>query len=385
MPLLQEDIYYKHQRMTESAFMFLRATYYRWIQLWDAHCLALQASPNVLAIGDVHFENFGTWRDSDGRLIWGINDFDEAATLPAAIDLVRLAVSINLAIFEKSVTLDANVMVETLIDGYASHCDRGGGAFVLEENNEWLRKIAVNKLRHPSQFWPKFDNLVPAQATVFKTARRALTLAMPENAQDVKFLRRTAGLGSLGRPRVVALAKWGDSFVCREAKRVAPPASYWARGHHKQKKINVMAIVRKEERVPDPFFHIRGKWVVRRLSPHCGKIELSSFSKEKTILKLVAAMGAAIGNLHGASSDKKLLAKDARDRSKDIRKAINKMTDLTIKDWLAWKKAQKKIAKRIAKRIAKKRGKKLDDLRIAKPGLKKHKTVKKLKKLKSKA
>ena len=34
--------------------------------------------PAVLAVGDLHTENFGTWRDAEGRLIWGINDFDEA-------------------------------------------------------------------------------------------------------------------------------------------------------------------------------------------------------------------------------------------------------------------------------------------------------------------
>ena len=26
--------------------------------------------PTVLGLGDVHIENFGTWRDSEGRLIW---------------------------------------------------------------------------------------------------------------------------------------------------------------------------------------------------------------------------------------------------------------------------------------------------------------------------
>jgi len=32
----------------------------------------------VLAVGDLHVENFGTWRDAEGRLIWGVNDFDES-------------------------------------------------------------------------------------------------------------------------------------------------------------------------------------------------------------------------------------------------------------------------------------------------------------------
>ena len=42
-------------------------------------------------------ENFGTWRDAEGRLIWGVNDFDEAARMPYALDIVRLATSAVLA------------------------------------------------------------------------------------------------------------------------------------------------------------------------------------------------------------------------------------------------------------------------------------------------
>ena len=47
----------------------------------------------MLAVGDIHLENFGTWRDADGRLVWGVNDFDEAAEMPYALDLIRLATS----------------------------------------------------------------------------------------------------------------------------------------------------------------------------------------------------------------------------------------------------------------------------------------------------
>ena len=34
---------------------------------------------------------YGTWRDTEGRLVWGINDFDEAYPSPYTNDLVRLA------------------------------------------------------------------------------------------------------------------------------------------------------------------------------------------------------------------------------------------------------------------------------------------------------
>ena len=56
-------------------------------------CPDLANAPSVLAVGDIHLENFGTWRDAEGRLVWGVNDYDEAAEMPYILDLVRLAVS----------------------------------------------------------------------------------------------------------------------------------------------------------------------------------------------------------------------------------------------------------------------------------------------------
>jgi len=58
-----------------------------------AYCHGLDGAPTVLAIGDVHLENFGTWRDVESRLVWGVNDVDEACRLPYTQDLVQLATS----------------------------------------------------------------------------------------------------------------------------------------------------------------------------------------------------------------------------------------------------------------------------------------------------
>src|SRR5262245_20146622 len=86
--LIPADLKLKHERMAESPFPFLRATFYRWRQLWPESCPDLDAAPKVLGVGDLHVENFGTWRDHEGRLIWGVNDFDEACVLPYTNDLV---------------------------------------------------------------------------------------------------------------------------------------------------------------------------------------------------------------------------------------------------------------------------------------------------------
>src|SRR5512136_1990655 len=89
--LMGADLRQKHLRMAEEVFPFLRATFYRWMQLWPQVCPECTQAPRVLAVGDLHVENFGTWRDAEGRLIWGINDFDEAWRLPYTNDLIRLA------------------------------------------------------------------------------------------------------------------------------------------------------------------------------------------------------------------------------------------------------------------------------------------------------
>jgi uncharacterized protein (DUF2252 family) len=91
--IVQSDLRHKHVAMGVTPFCFLRATYYQWAQLFPSLDAITSKAPTVLAVGDLHLENFGTWRDSLGRLAWGINDFDEAFPLPYTHDLVRLATS----------------------------------------------------------------------------------------------------------------------------------------------------------------------------------------------------------------------------------------------------------------------------------------------------
>ncbi len=54
--LIKEDLRLKHQRMAEGPFPFLRATFYRWMQLWPEICPELKRAPQVLAVGDLHVE-----------------------------------------------------------------------------------------------------------------------------------------------------------------------------------------------------------------------------------------------------------------------------------------------------------------------------------------
>ena len=59
-------------------------------QVWPKVCPELAKGPQLLAVGDLHVENFGTWRDAEARVVWGINDVDEAHVAAWPNDLVRL-------------------------------------------------------------------------------------------------------------------------------------------------------------------------------------------------------------------------------------------------------------------------------------------------------
>src|SRR5256712_8938564 len=90
IPLVEPDLELKHHAMSAGIFPFLRATFYRWAARWRALVGDVAAAPTVLAVGDLHVENFGTWRDAEGRLVWGVNDLHEAWPPPDTHDLGRL-------------------------------------------------------------------------------------------------------------------------------------------------------------------------------------------------------------------------------------------------------------------------------------------------------
>src|SRR5207244_8417489 len=126
----------------------------------------LTRAPRVLGVGDLHIENFGTWRDVEGRLVWGVNDFDEAAELPFANDLVRLAASALLAIEARHLLVKTKDVCAIILDGYRKSLSERGHPFVLEEENKWLRQIALNELRDPVSFWLKMESLPPMKAEI---------------------------------------------------------------------------------------------------------------------------------------------------------------------------------------------------------------------------
>jgi hypothetical protein len=339
--IVRRDLERKHEAMRADPFSFLRATFYRWVQRWPKMCSELSSAPALLAVGDLHVENFGTWRDAEGRLIWGINDFDEASVMPYTNDLVRLAVSAHLAIAEAHLTVTGRDACDAILNGYSEGLDAGGPPFVLSEQHTWLRDIALSDLRDPARFWAKMDALETAKGKIPASSRRALERLLPARDLPYRLTTRVAGLGSLGHQRFVALAEWQGGKVAREAKVLVPSACWWVGLGGAQRRPFYQEIVDRAVRCRDPFVRLAGRWVVRRLAPDCSRIELADLPKRRDEARLLHAMGWETANVHlGSPKVIRAVRRNlARLRPDWLHAAAKAMVEATREDFAEWRRA----------------------------------------------
>ena len=338
--VVKKDLRLKHRSMKEAVFPFLRATYYRWAQIWPKVSPDLARAPRVLAVGDLHVENFGTWRDSEGRLIWGVNDFDEASPLAYANDLVRLAVSAHLAAQIGHLSLKDQDICDAILEGYTDSIRQRGLPFVLSEPHTWLRQIAESELRDPVRFWQKMETLPTIRQEIPITAIDAMEHLMPSRNIPYRIARRVAGLGSLGHARYVAIAEWKGGKIAREAKALVSSACYWAQEIDRPPDILYQTIMTRAVRCLDPFVQLRGRWIVRRLSPHCSRIELSALKAAGSELRLLHAMGWETANIHlGTPAARKTILRHLqKQKAKWLHAATDDMLKAVRSDWDSWKK-----------------------------------------------
>jgi Uncharacterized protein conserved in bacteria (DUF2252) len=337
--IVEPDLRFKHKQMASAVFPFFRATFYRWVQVWPEVSAELDKVPHILSVGDLHVENFGTWRDTDGRLVWGVNDFDEACLFPYTMDLVRLAASALLAAREQRLAMKPKESSAAILAGYTRGMEDGGRPFVLGESHDWLRAIAESKLRDPVVFWGKIDRLQPVKGEIPLSAREAIEHLLPEPGIRYRLARRIAGLGSLGHLRVVAIAEWKGARVAREAKALTPSALQWLSPNRVPAEILYAAILRRAVRCPDPYVQMRGHWIVRRLSPHCSRIELETLGTSREECRLLESMGRETANIHlGTEEKRRLILKDLSNRKGNwLLGAAQAMADSMEKDWRVWK------------------------------------------------
>jgi hypothetical protein len=336
------DLRYKHAQMTDDFFRFFRGTFYRWAQCWSDACPAAADAPRVLSVGDLHVENFGTWRDADGRLIWGVNDFDEACTLPYTNDLIRLAASGIIAVRSTDLRAKSREICDLILAGYRLALSEGGRPFVLEEEHPTLRGLAQSRLREPAVFWRKFTGGLGTRAQhANPRALQFITQSWPTGGSaKMPVLRRRPriGMGSLGKPRFAAAGEYVGGWLAREVKAITPSACLWAAGAD-DSSLHYAQILRTAVRCLDPIARPCDGWLVRRLAPDCSRIELETLELVDDEAHLLRAMGWETANIHlNAPGNATRILSDLKKRPKGwLRDAAKVMGELCRADWKAWK------------------------------------------------
>ncbi|KAJ5251202.1 hypothetical protein N7489_001612 [Penicillium chrysogenum] len=110
----------KFRKMAASAFAFYRGSaclFYHDVELGEQNGPFLDDKTKKIWIhGDLHAENFGSYMDSQGSLIFNVNDFDEAYVGPFTWDIMRFSASIALIGYAKALS---DKQITKLVTAYA--------------------------------------------------------------------------------------------------------------------------------------------------------------------------------------------------------------------------------------------------------------------------
>lgn len=86
----------KYAKLSENAFSFMRGTCHLFYE--DISKIAgIPEAPLTWATGDLHLENFGSYKGNNRLVYFDVNDFSEAMLIPASWELIRIVTSIFIA------------------------------------------------------------------------------------------------------------------------------------------------------------------------------------------------------------------------------------------------------------------------------------------------
>lgn len=240
----------KYEAMAENLFRFYRGTnhiFYEDLAAADDFPM----SPNAWICGDLHLENFGSYR-SDNRLVYfDLNDFDEALLAPCNYELARLLTSIFIA-FE-SLQIDhkrALKMAELFTAKYAAHLSLGKPTYIERQtahgivcdflNSAGKRKQQTILDKRTISKKHKLEILLDDPRHIELTRKQREDLfdhitdwlkndgKSPYNYKPVDAVFRLAGTGSLGLNRYAILLKSlngeGEKYILIDMKQSTPPA-----------------------------------------------------------------------------------------------------------------------------------------------------------------
>ncbi len=226
----------KYSAMCDSPFVFLRGTchlfYARLPDTQSPDAPLLRDAPTAWVCGDLHLENFGSYRGDNRLVYFDITDFDEAALAPLTWDLARLLTSVLCAAGELGLArTPARAMCRAVIDSYAQALAEGSPRWIERDVATGPVKTLLDGLRErrridflDSRTERRSGGDKPKGRRLRIDGKRALAASDADHARVSKLIerfakgqpdpaffdvidvaRRIAGTGSQGLERYVVL------------------------------------------------------------------------------------------------------------------------------------------------------------------------------------
>jgi uncharacterized protein (DUF2252 family) len=223
-----ERLAMKFRKMRTDPFIFLRGTCHLFYEhLPDLEILG--KAPVTWVCGDLHLENFGSYKGDNRLAYFDINDFDEAALAPCSWDLIRFLTSIRLGADSLSINeAEADMLCRVFVDAYAAALAAGKARWVERETACGLVRDLLIGLgdRSRSAFLDTRTDLKGKRRHIHCDGVKALPASDRQRARIESFVRvfagtqpnpgffevldvarRVAGTGSLGVERYIVLVE----------------------------------------------------------------------------------------------------------------------------------------------------------------------------------
>lgn len=343
----------KFRKMASSPFAFYRgstALFYADLSQDDDPFLNERTS-RVWIQGDLHAENFGTYMNGARKLIFDVNDFDEATLAPFTWDVKRFCTSLALIGFQKALSdYEIQDMVRVAAQGYARQIARFATStsanhnYVIDSSNaegallEVLRKgkqrtrfalldnetdIVDGERRFKNN--SDFIQLTDAEKMNVKAAMTEYLNTIPKRKKrsqvtyEIKDIARRKGLGigSAGL-LIFSILLEGENEALETdliiSMKVALPSS--AAKYVNEPKINTYfiheghraAVSQRALQVNcDPFLGyttLNGVGMfVSEISPYTADLEWDDINDMDDIMQVVESLGRCIAKIHCVSDE----------------------------------------------------------------------------------
>ena len=316
-----ERLLMKYRAMRTSPFAFLRGT----CHLFYNHLPrggVFKSAPLVWVCGDLHLENFGSYKGDNRLVYFDVNDFDESALAPASWDLLRFLASLRVGAASLPVSeARAQSLCRIFLDAYGSALTLGKAYWVERETAQGVVRVLLDGLRNRQRagFLKSRTTLKRGKRLLRVDGKKALPVTDPQRATIASFMqefakgqadpdfytvldvaRRIAGTGSLGIDRYAILVQGKgspDGNYLLDLKQALPssllpslkvPQPRWRTEAHR-----VVALQRRIQAVSmaflQPVLFAESPFVLRALQPAEDRISLSG--PRRTLSELEQTIG----------------------------------------------------------------------------------------------